>query len=72
MTLRDLTPGARFRLPSTGRTGTLLMVNECRARVRYDAGDQTRTVHEGTPDERRVTVPSAPVDITPNAEVVAL
>lgn len=72
MILRDLTPGARFRMLYTDRTGTLLMVNECRARVRYDAGDQTRTIHEGTPDEKRFTAPSAPVDITPNAEVVAL
>lgn len=35
ISLRDLPPGSRFRLPHTGRTGLLLMVNDCRARVRY-------------------------------------
>ena len=50
--LCDLQPGTRFRVPELDITGTLLMVNECRARVRIDqpqqlveftgAGGQTR------------------------------
>lgn len=35
MLLSQLPPETRFRLED--RTGTLLMVNECRARVRWDA-----------------------------------
>lgn len=34
--LNQLPPGTRFREPDLGITGTLLMVNECRARVRID------------------------------------
>ena len=38
--LTDLKPGTRFRVPELGITGTLLMVNECRARVRIDQPQQ--------------------------------
>lgn len=72
MTLRDLDPGTRFRLPATGRTGTLLMVNDCRARVRYDGGDEKRVIHPGEPDERVFDAPGRAVDITPHCEAVAL
>lgn len=34
--LIQLEPGTRFRQPELGITGTLLMVNACRARVRID------------------------------------
>lgn len=34
--LYQLKPGTRFRQPELGITGTLLMVNACRARVRID------------------------------------
>ncbi|WP_417849400.1 winged helix-turn-helix domain-containing protein [Thalassoglobus sp.] len=34
--LHQLKPGTRFRQPELGITGTLLMVNACRARVRID------------------------------------
>ena len=34
--LIQLRPGTRFRQPELGITGTLLMVNACRARVRID------------------------------------
>lgn len=34
--LIDLSPGTRFLQPDLGLTGTLLMVNECRARIRLD------------------------------------
>jgi hypothetical protein len=34
--LIDLPPGTRFLQPDLGLTGTLLMVNDCRARVRLD------------------------------------
>ena len=38
--LNHLRPGTRFRVPELGITGTLLMVNECRARVRIDQPQQ--------------------------------
>ena len=34
--LFQLSPGTRFLQPDLGITGTLVMVNECRARVRLD------------------------------------
>ena len=34
--LYQLKPGTRFRQPELGITGTLLLVNDCRARVRID------------------------------------
>jgi hypothetical protein len=55
--LNQLPPGTRFREPDLGITGTLLMVNECRARVRIDqpqrlveftgADGETRTFRAG-------------------------
>lgn len=39
MELKNLQPGSRFQLLD-GRTGTLLMVNVCRARVRLDNSEQ--------------------------------
>jgi hypothetical protein len=36
--LSCLKPGTRFRVPELDLTATLLMVNECRARVRIDNG----------------------------------
>ena len=38
--LNQLPPGTRFRQPELDITGTLLMVNECRARVRIDQPQQ--------------------------------
>lgn len=38
--LNQLPPGTRFRQPELDLTGTLLMVNECRARVRIDQPQQ--------------------------------
>lgn len=38
--LNQLPPGTRFRQPDLDITGTLLMVNECRARVRIDQPQQ--------------------------------
>jgi len=38
--LNQLPPGTRFRQPELDITGTLLMVNECRARVRLDQPQQ--------------------------------
>lgn len=38
--LNQLLPGTRFRQPELDLTGTLLMVNECRARVRIDQPQQ--------------------------------
>lgn len=38
--LNQLPPGTRFLQPELGITGTLLMVNECRARVRIDQPQQ--------------------------------
>ena len=38
--LNQLPPGTRFRQPDLDLTGTLLMVNECRARVRIDQPQQ--------------------------------
>ncbi|GIX04938.1 MAG: hypothetical protein KatS3mg114_0807 [Planctomycetaceae bacterium] len=38
--LNQLSPGTRFLQPELGITGTLLMVNECRARVRIDQPQQ--------------------------------
>lgn len=38
--LNQLPPGTRFRQPELDLTGTLLMVNECRARVRLDQPQQ--------------------------------
>jgi hypothetical protein len=39
--LNQLPPGTRFRQTDLDLTGTLLMVNECRARVRIDQPQQT-------------------------------
>ena len=39
--LSQLPPGTRFRQPDLDITGTLLMVNECRSRVRIDQPQQT-------------------------------
>jgi len=36
--LIDLPAGTKFRVPEIDLTATLLMVNECRARVRIDHG----------------------------------
>ena len=38
--LNQLAPGTRFHVRDLGITGTLLMVNECRARVRIDQPQQ--------------------------------
>jgi len=38
--LNQLPPGTRFRQPELDLNGTLLMVNECRARVRIDQPQQ--------------------------------
>lgn len=38
--LNQLPPGTRFLQPELGITGTLLMINECRARVRIDQPQQ--------------------------------
>jgi len=38
--LNQLPPGTRFHVPDLGITGTLLMVNVCRARVRIDQPQQ--------------------------------
>ncbi len=38
--LNQLPPGTRFRQPELDITGTLLMVNECRARIRIDQPQQ--------------------------------
>lgn len=38
--LNQFPPGTRFRQPELDITGTLLMVNECRARVRIDQPQQ--------------------------------
>ena len=38
--LQQLPPGTRFCQPDLDLTGTLLMVNECRARVRIDQPQQ--------------------------------
>lgn len=38
--LNQLPPGTQFRQPELDITGTLLMVNECRARVRIDQPQQ--------------------------------
>lgn len=38
--LNQLPPGTRFRQPDLDITGTLLMVNQCRARVRIDQPQQ--------------------------------
>lgn len=38
--LNQLPPGTRFLQPELGITGTLLMVNDCRARVRIDQPQQ--------------------------------
>jgi hypothetical protein len=38
--LNQLPPGTRFRQPNLNITGKLLMVNECRARVRIDQPQQ--------------------------------
>lgn len=39
--LRQLTLGTRFRQPDLGITGVLLMVNDCRARVRIDQPERS-------------------------------
>ena len=69
-----LPAGARFRL-SSGRTGTLLYANECRARVRFDEREtRTITAHAGTTDARTVLIISKgrPVDISPGTAVELL
>jgi len=74
--LHTLPPGARFRLPFAGKTGTLNLANECRANVTFDGAASTRTVtaRKGEPDERTFTVPdrAAVLDITPNVMVEPL
>lgn len=72
--LGDLEPGARFRLPFSERTGTLLSANECRARVRLDSTEaRTITAHAGTSEERTVTVADQrALDISPRCVVEVL
>ena len=62
--LGTLAEGARFATES-GKVGTLLYANECRARVRWDAA--ARRVE--LPDERAFDAPSAPQDVSPGTEV---
>jgi hypothetical protein len=78
--LRTLPPGSRFRTQS-GREGTLIKSNDCRARVRYGSSS-TKTItktrpgltDDGEPEHVSfdVTVPAAEVDIAPNTQVVQI
>ena len=74
--LHELPVGAVFRLPFTGRIGTLKLVNECRARVTYHGTSKSRTIvaRKGLPDEKTFKVPdrSDTVDISPNVLVEPL
>jgi len=65
--LHTLPPGARFRLPFAGKTGTLNLANECRANVTFDGAASTRTVTTFTVPDR-----AAVLDITPNVMVEPL
>ncbi len=55
--LIDLRPGTRFHVPRLGITGRLLMVNDCRARVRIDQPQQDVEFmsRDGTPRVFRAT-----------------
>ena len=72
--LHTLAPGARFRIPDAEpryeRTGTLLYVNECRARVRFDGSTRHVTITGEDGMEAEFDAPSRPLDIAPTTEVV--
>lgn len=73
MKLRDLPIGARFRIPDVDgprfeRTGTLLKVNECRARVKFDNDAR----HVELDDGSSFDAPGRALDISPNTEVTEL
>ena len=51
--LRQLEPGTKFRQPDLGITGVLLMVNDCRARVRIDRPQQPVEFQDRTGSARR-------------------
>jgi len=51
--LADLREGAHFRCPWSGATGTLLLVNACRARVRLDT-ESVREFAAGNGDVVRI------------------
>lgn len=54
--LHDLDNGDRFRLPGTGRRGTLRKVGVGHAVVDYDGGDIVRfKKYEDTPEEEVIT-----------------
>lgn len=68
MTLLQLEPGTKFRVPGTDRTGTLLYANECRARVKYDGEDRHVELKDGTSFD----VLGRAVDISSGREVKAI
>ena len=62
--LHTLALGTRFATDS-GKRGTLLYVNECRARVKWDGAAR----HIELSDGRAFDVAGAPQDISPRTEV---
>ena len=73
MQLRHLEPGRRFRLPLTGKTGTLLRVSEGGATVKYDAGERVeKFISSTTGDEVAFTAPGRSTQISAGTEVEAL
>jgi preprotein translocase subunit YajC len=67
--LGTLAPGSRFRTES-GTLGTLLKVNECRARVQLDARARTVTIQDDAGNvQASWEAPGRAVDIAPGTEV---
>lgn len=64
VTLLALSPGDRFKTPS-GRVGTLVYVNEFRARVKFDGEAR----HVELPNGASFDAPGRAVDIAPGTEV---
>ena len=71
--LRDLPPGTRFRVRDLGITGRLMMVNDCRARVRLDKPERD-VAFTGSDGERRVfhARPHSETSWTPAVDVEVL
>lgn len=64
LTLLQLASGDRFKTAS-GRVGTLLYVNECRARVKFDGDARHVELADGTAFD----APGRPLDIAARTEV---
>lgn len=68
MQLSSLSIGARFATES-GRTGTLLKCNECRARVRWDVSERHVQATRADGSVTEFDVPGRAMDIAPSTQV---